>query len=163
MCGQNEPKRQHGNHGSRRCASNGSRWSDHLDHGSSRLNEFHHHRRDIDHGCRRTHRRKGWQEFHHFYGLRKLHMANGSSSQTNGSLSNSSRLAVWNLEDFLDDLHLRNLHDLDVRHIWNRRLPRSEITGAGATCLSVRAGAACTVTVGGGARITFSTTRTGAG
>ena len=77
-------------HKSRRSEGHGGRWSNVLDHGS-RLNKLHHCRRHIDHGCRHGHmrRRFGWEiwpQLHNFNDLLKFHTANGSSSQTHGSL-----------------------------------------------------------------------------
>ena len=108
------------NHRSQRCEGLGGRCSTVFVHGS-RLSLLHHHRRHIDHVCRHTRSksrfsRKGWRELHHFHSLRKIHTASRGSSQTFGSLVALTRLEFWDLDDFLDELHLKNLHDLDDRH-----------------------------------------------
>ena len=76
-------------------------------HGSSRKDVLHHHTRRIDHGRRHT---------HPFHCLRKLHWPNGSRSQTHGGLGALNSEGHWSLNDCVNELHLRRLHNMDDWH-----------------------------------------------
>ena len=149
-------------HKSQRCVGHSGRWSGVLDHGI-RLDVLHNRER-FNHGCRHTHwrsrlGREWWPKLH------TIHMANESSSPTLGSLGTLNRTDLQSLNDFLDDLHLKNLHNLDDWHIhnlvnvldeWHRVFKKSVITGATYSVTGAR------VLRSAGAGVMYSTTGAGA-